>query len=95
LTIFLDGSGGTVHALCMTLTQAIATEYRGEIALHTQDRGREPAIFVDADVERAFDETFDTRECEGHDSVTAGDYDTYPHTVYCDGSCIRARWGRD
>jgi hypothetical protein len=26
-------------------------------------------------------------ECMGHDSVTCGDYDGYPRTVYCDGSC--------
>lgn len=29
----------------------------------------------------------DTPECLGHDSTACGDYDGYPRTVYCDGSC--------
>ena len=59
--------------------------------------GLEPGATAEScnEIESSFDETFDTRECEGHDSVTCGDYDTYPHTVYCNGSCVRARWVHD
>jgi hypothetical protein len=77
------------------LSKAIEAKDHGELLFHTQDIEQGWDAETDDGIEDSFEETFDQRECEGHDSVTAGDYDTYPHTVYCNGSCIRARWGHD
>lgn len=42
-------------------------------------------------VEDSFDETFAEPECPGHESTSGA----AGISTHCDGSCIRARWGRD
>ena len=78
----------------MKLSQAIETEYRGNLTFHTGVRWTPADSRTHVDVERSFDATFFEPECFGHEPDPER-VQGYPQTEYCDGSCglHRAHWG--